>query len=146
VGGHTLWTRDEWTYRAFNAVLRHRGHPTRGQPRWPSYGDRYQYYGRTILIARPKKMYGRATGRGVTDRTVTHCTRLVGLAFMRGTYRGSMMLWMCGGLSTEFDMADEVQSRWCPTCWLRFHGISHGDGAYADTLRRITLLDIQSDT
>ena len=134
--GVTLWSRDEWTYRALGGVLH-----LRGQRGRPAFGTSTSWHGRRVVIGRPKLPYGRATGRGVTERTVTHCTDRIGLAYRGGVYRGAMMLWLCGNTSTEFEMSNEVQSRWCATCWLRHQGLSYGDGRYADLLRKVQVIN-----
>lgn len=116
MGGHTLWTRDRHTYWALGSLFYHR----RRQPR-PEPGTYQRPWGLTVTIGMANRSYGRGVGKPITDRTVTHATDRVGIAWRSGQVVGTMCLWLCGGVTTEFELSDDVRSRWCSTCWHRLH-------------------------
>lgn len=123
MGGHTLWTRDRDTYYALGGLFYHR----RGRPRPEPGTYRRMGYGRTITVGMVNLPYGRAVAKQITDRSVTHATDRIGFAWMGGRVVGAMSLWLCGGRTTEFELSDQVSSRWCAICWLRLNGLTGGN-------------------
>ena len=119
MGGHTLWTRDRDTYRALSGLFYHR----RGRPR-PDPGTHWKTRGRVLTVGMANLPYGRAVAKQTTDRTVTHATDRIGYAWRDGQVVGAMALWLCGSTTTEFELSDQVRSRWCQICSYRLLGMA----------------------
>lgn len=113
----TLWTRDRESVWAINSFARHRG-----QRPLPVVGDTWSSYGRTVIVGRVNKPWGRAVKSN--PRKVVHLTSLVYTVWRRGEYRGAMVRWLCGGLSTEFVLDDRPWdgAPLCQVCLLRALG------------------------
>jgi hypothetical protein len=111
-----LWSRDQTTFRILSRFT-HRRKGYRPEP-----GQAWQVAGRTVTVAAPKLPYGRAVGKDITDRTVTHHTDLLLMAWRDGVLLGSMALWLCGATTTEPRFEETVESRLCQICWMRSVG------------------------
>lgn len=111
--GRGLWSRDQETYWALGSIAHHR------KGWWPVPGQRFRRGSRVICVAKPKLPYGRATAKPITDRTVSHITNRVLLAWRGGRLIGTMVIWLCGSTSTEYHFEEEIHSRPCTTCFLR---------------------------
>lgn len=105
----TLWTRDPDTYRALGCVGRHH----RG--RRPPIGRRYRFFSRAILIGAVNRPYGRAIAKR-NHRSVTHIPDRVLTAWRDGKLLGAMVMWLCGGVTTEFCLDQEQQRKLCWQC------------------------------
>jgi hypothetical protein len=117
MGGATLWGRDRETIWAINAVAYHRGHHPLPKP-----GERWQVYGRTVVVAIPKRQWGHAAKANPRKRA--HLVSRVYIAWLKGHYLGAMVRWKCGSHSTEFVLEDEpyAQATPCQMCLLREPG------------------------
>lgn len=69
--------------------------------------------GRTVVLANPRKPYGRSThGRA----TLTHLVREVLLAYRSGQLAGALATWWCGSHTPHFRLDDEAPGPLCLVC------------------------------